>query len=113
VDKPPVTHLNTLFACDKDQFRHALCAIVAKHGGRYPRMFGPVHSTTDEQPAQLNLLVDPTPKMRLLDLGYMYQELSALLNLVVDIWTPEELPLWLKEDVLAECVALCDDPAIT
>jgi predicted nucleotidyltransferase len=65
-----------------------------------------IWSSNDHDESQLTLLVDRPPEMRLLDLGDMYQELTTLLGITVDIWTSEELPGWLKEDVLAECIPL-------
>lgn len=111
MDDPLLIGMNKLPAFDVSLYRAAICAIVSSHKGRNPRMLGSILSAEGKGLNQLTLLVDRTPQMRLLDLGNMYQELSALLNVTIDIWTPEELPAWLKEDVLAECIPLSNDQA--
>jgi predicted nucleotidyltransferase len=106
MDEQPVIRMDKPLAFDVDLYRTAICAIVAAHRGGNPRLFGSLRSGTDNDESQFTPLVDRTPGMRLLDFGNMYQELTALLGITVDIWTPEELPGWLKEEVLAECVPL-------
>lgn len=106
MDEQPVRRMNKPLALGVGLHRTAICAIVVAHRGCNPRLFGAIWSSNDHDESQLTLLVDRTPEMRLLDLGNMYQELTALLGITVDIWTPEELPGWLKEEVLAECVPL-------
>lgn len=50
----------------------------------------------------LELQIDPTPEMTLLDIGAIRAELRKLLGVRVDVLTPAALPDRFREAVLAE-----------
>jgi predicted nucleotidyltransferase len=52
----------------------------------------------------LDLLVDPTPRTTLFDLGAVQIDLEELLGVSVDLLTPGDLPTLVRERVLREAV---------
>jgi uncharacterized protein len=71
-----------------------------------PRVFGSVLHGRDRDGSDLDLLVDALPGTTLFDLGALQVELEALLGVPVDVATPGDLPLALRERVLAEAAPL-------
>jgi uncharacterized protein len=54
----------------------------------------------------LDLLVDPTPEMTMLDIGAIRHKLLKLLKVQVDVLTPNSLPEKFRAAVLAEAKPL-------
>ena len=67
-----------------------------------PRVFGSVLHGTDRDGSDLDLLVDALPGTTLFDLGGLQLELEKLLGVPVDVVTPGDLPLKVRDLVLAE-----------
>ena len=57
---------------------------------------------TDKEGSDLDLLVDALPGATLFDLGGLQMELERLLGVPVDLLTPGDLPLPLRQKILAE-----------
>lgn len=68
---------------------------------RYPvtnvRVFGSVARGDDCDTSDLDLLVDPLPSATLFDLGGLQDELQSLLKVKVDLLTPGDLPVNVRE----------------
>lgn len=79
---------------------------VRKATGRFrtanPRVFGSVLHGTDRDGSDLDLLVDALPGATLFDLGGLQIELEQLLGVPVDVVTPSDLPLKIRNQVLTE-----------
>lgn len=67
-----------------------------------PRVFGSVLHGTDRDGSDLDLLVDALPGATLFDLGGLQVELEQLLGVAVDLVTPGDLPLRIRDQVLTE-----------
>lgn len=85
-----------------EQHREAIRRIVESHRAGNARVFGSVLSGDDAEDSDLDLLVDPSPQMTLLDIGAIRYELRELLGLEVDVLTPGALPDSFRERVLSE-----------
>ena len=66
------------------------------------RAFGSVLHGTDKEGSDLDLLVDVVPGATLFDLGGLQVELEQLLGVPVDLVTPGDLPVKIRDYVLAE-----------
>ncbi len=82
--------------------RAAICRVVESHHARNPRVFGSALHGTDTDQSDLDLLVDPEPRMSLFDIGAIRLELRELLGLEVQVLTPRALPDSFRDRVLAE-----------
>lgn len=82
--------------------REAIKAIVARHHGIHPRLFGSVARGQDTPQSDVDLLVDTRAGTWLLALGAMQYELQQLLQTRVDVLTPGDLPTAFRAQVLAE-----------
>ncbi len=82
--------------------RDAIRQIVASHRACNARVFGSVLQGTDTEHSDLDLLVDPTPQMTMLDIGAIRHQLLQLLQVKVDVLTPNALPDKFRDTVLAE-----------
>ena len=67
-----------------------------------PRIFGSVLHGTDRDGSDLDLLVDALPGATLFDLGGLQVQLEQLLGVPVDVVTPDDLPLKIRDRVVAE-----------
>jgi uncharacterized protein len=67
-----------------------------------PRVFGSVASGLDTENSDLDILVDPLPGATLFDLGGLQDDLQETLGVSVDLLTPQELPIRIRDEVLAE-----------
>jgi uncharacterized protein len=84
------------------EHRSAIRAVVLSHRAVNPRVFGSALHGTDTESSDLDLLVDPTPKTTLLDIGAIRHELAELLGLEVDVLTPAALPAKFRAQVITE-----------
>jgi len=66
------------------------------------RVFGSTARGEDVEGSDLDLLVDASPGTTLLDLGGLFEDLKAALDVPVDVVTLRELPADIREAVLAE-----------
>ncbi len=85
--------------------REEIRQVVAAHHARNVRVFGSVLQGTDTEQSDLDLLVDPTPEMTMLDIGAIRHKLLKMLKMLkvqVDVLTPNALPEKFRSAVLAE-----------
>jgi len=82
--------------------RQAIREIAERHRVCNVRVFGSVLNGTDTEDSDLDLLVDPTDKTTLFDIGAIQHELGLLLGIEVDVLTPKALPDKFRERVVAE-----------
>ncbi len=82
--------------------RDAIRRVVAAHRACNARVFGSVLHGEDTDRSDLDILVDATPDMLLLDIGRMRHELASLLGVPVDVLTPDSLPYSFRATVLDE-----------
>lgn len=80
--------------------------IVLVHRATNPRVFGSAARGEDTATSDLDLLIDPTPQMTLLDLGAIRHELLQVLGVPVDVVTPKSLPVAFRDRVLADALPL-------
>jgi predicted nucleotidyltransferase len=86
--------------------REAVRAIVAAHRAANPRVFGSVARGEDTEQSDVDILVDPNPRMSLFDIGGIQYGVSELLGVHVDIVTPDALPEKFRNRVLGEAVPI-------
>lgn len=84
--------------------RPAIRRIVEAHRAGNARVFGSVAQGCDTQDSDLDLLVDPEPRMTLFDICAIGHELRMLLGVEVDVATPGALPDKFRDKVLAEAM---------
>jgi uncharacterized protein len=76
--------------------------VVESHRALNPRIFGSVALGKDHEGSDLDILIDPTPDTTLFDIGAIRHELIQLLNIPVDVLTPNALPEKFRASVLAD-----------
>lgn len=86
--------------------REEILKIIAVHHALNVRVFGSVLQGTDAEQSDLELLVDPTPEMTMLDIGAIRHKLLKLLKVQVDVLTPNALPEKFRSVVLAQAKPL-------
>ena len=84
--------------------REDIRQVVERNHTRNPRVFGSVLHGEDAEGSDLDLLVDPLPGTTLLDLGAIQVELEEVLDVPVDVLTPEDLPAKFRDRILKEAV---------
>lgn len=84
-----------------ESHRAAIRQAVARHRSSNPRYFGSVLNGSDSDNSDLDILVDPLPGTTLFDLGGLQIELEELTGVSVDVLTPGDLPITIREHVLA------------
>jgi uncharacterized protein len=82
--------------------REAVRQVVAANRASNARVFGSVLRGEDAEDSDLDLLIDPTPRTSLFDIGAIRYQLRKLLGVRVDVLTPGALPESFREQVLAE-----------
>lgn len=87
-------------------YRPQIRAILARYRVANPLVFGSVARGTDTADSDLDLLVDPTAETTLFDIGAIRLELRRLLDVPVDVVTPNALPEPIRERILAEAAPL-------
>ena len=85
-----------------ERHREAIRGIVERHHAANARVFGSALAGDDGDESDLDLLVDPAPRMSLFDIGAIGAEVSELLGVPVDVVTPGALPERWRERVLSE-----------
>ena len=86
--------------------RSDILASASKYPVRNLRIFGSVLRGDDTDKSDIDLLVDALPGTTLFELGGLQDELQSSLGIKVDLLTPQELPLYFREKVMAEARAL-------
>lgn len=81
--------------------REAIRRIVTQHHADNARVFGSVLRGEDNNGSDLDLLVDPTAQTTLFSIGAIRHELLQLLQVPVDVVTPDALPEAFRQHVLA------------
>jgi predicted nucleotidyltransferase len=81
-------------------------AMIALHKVANPRLFGSVSRGTDSAHSDLDLLVDPLPETTLFDIAKLKLGLTRLLNIPIDVLTPQALPDRFRAQVMREAVWL-------
>lgn len=84
--------------------REEIRRIVERHRARNARVFGSVLSGEDTDGSDLDLLVDPTPDITLMDIAAIQYELRKLLGVSVDVLTPNAIPDSFRSQVLVDAV---------
>jgi predicted nucleotidyltransferase len=82
--------------------RELVFDIIKRSSVLNPRVFGSVLHGTDTDDSDLDLLVDAPAGTTLFDLGGLQYELETLLGVRVDLLTPQDLPLKIRKNVIAE-----------
>ena len=86
--------------------RSAVRRVVEAHRACNARVFGSVVAGEDTDGSDLDLLVDPTPETTLMDIARIQVELSGLLDVGVDVLTPNALPVKFRQQVLQEALPI-------
>lgn len=86
--------------------REAIREIALRHRVRSVRVFGSVLHGKDTEGSDLDLLVEPTSETTLMDIAKIQVEVAKLLNISVDVLTPNALPDKFRAQVLTEAVAV-------
>lgn len=82
----------------RDQVRE----IAMSHRVGNVRVFGSVLHGTDTDTSDLDLLVEPNEDTTLMDIARIQVEVGQLLNISVDVLTPNALPDRFRDRVLLE-----------
>lgn len=87
-----------------ERHRPEIRAIVARHRGSNPRVFGSVLQGTDTEESDLDLLIDPAPgqRMTLFDLSAIFCEIEDLLGIPIDLQTSASMPETIRERIERE-----------
>jgi predicted nucleotidyltransferase len=86
--------------------RETIRQLVLDAGMANPRVFGSVLHGDDQDGSDLDLLVDPAPRARLLTMVRLQSQLEQATGVKIDLRTPEELHPRFRSKVLAEAAAL-------
>jgi predicted nucleotidyltransferase len=86
--------------------RDAIRAVALSHRVTNVRVFGSTLHGDDTEASDLDLLVDPTSETTLMDIARIQVELAGLLNVGVDVLTPNALPASFREQVLKEALPI-------
>ena len=87
-------------------YREAIREIALRHRVRNVRVFGSALHGNDTEDSDLDLLVEPLPETTLMDIARIQVELAKLLNVSVDVLTPNALPDNFRAQVITEAVAV-------
>ena len=88
------------------QHRDEIRRIALSHHVTNVRVFGSALRGEDTENSDLDLLVEPTAETTLLDIAKIQVEIARLLNISVDVLTPNALPDKFRMQVLTEAVAV-------
>ncbi|NOU00348.1 MAG: nucleotidyltransferase family protein [Gallionella sp.] len=88
------------------QHRDEIRRIALSHRVTNIRVFGSALHGDDTEDSDLDLLVEPTSETTLMDIAKIQVEVAKLLNLSVDVLTPNALPDKFRTQVINEAVAV-------
>ena len=86
--------------------RDAIRALVAKYRAANPRVFGSVARGEDNEDSDIDILVDALPGATMFSLGGLQYELQELLEVKVDLATPEEIPPQIRDEVMSDAMSI-------
>ena len=86
--------------------RDQVLEIARRHGGLSLKLFGSAARGDEVETSDVDFLVDLEPGRSLLDLGGLQFDLELLLGCPVDVVTTNGLRKRIRDQVLAETVAL-------
>lgn len=86
--------------------RSAILAVAARRHASNVRVFGSVARGEDSPSSDIDLLVDLDPSANPLDLLDLGCDLEDELGVKVDVGTPASLRPFLRDEILAEAIAL-------
>ena len=78
--------------------------IALSHRVLNVRVFGSVLHGDDTEDSDLDLLVDPTAETTMMDIARIQLEVARLLNVSVDVLTPNALPIKFRSQVITEAM---------
>ncbi|MDO8413175.1 MAG: nucleotidyltransferase domain-containing protein [Gallionellaceae bacterium] len=84
------------------QYRDEIRRIALSHRVTSVRVFGSALHGDDTEDSDLDLLVEPTTETTLMDIARIQVEIARLLNISVDVLTPNALPDKFRAQVLTE-----------
>jgi predicted nucleotidyltransferase len=88
------------------QHKSRIEALARAHGVANVRVFGSTARGLDRAGSDLDLLVDPSPETMPFDLAALQDALEELTGVRVDVRTPAEISMHIRERVLAEAQPL-------
>lgn len=86
--------------------REEILKIAASRGAHDVRVFGSVARREAGEVSDLDILVEMEPGRSLLDLGGLWSDLNALLEIRVDVFTEKTLKKRVRDRALKEAVPL-------
>lgn len=86
------------------QHRDEIRRIALSHHVADVRVFGSTLHGNDAEDSDLDLLVEPTADTTLFDIARIQVEVARLLNVNVDVLTPNALPDKFRAQVMSEAV---------
>lgn len=86
--------------------REAIREIALRHRVCNVRVFGSALHGNDTEDSDLDPLVEPTTATTLMDIARIQVEVAKLLNVSVDVLTPNALPDKFRAKVMTEAVAI-------
>lgn len=87
-------------------YRDDIRRIVESHRATNPRVFGSVIRGEDTNDGDLDIIVDSSQNMTLMNIGGIRRELRKLLGVKVDVLTPMAFPEKWRADVIAEAIPI-------
>jgi predicted nucleotidyltransferase len=88
------------------QHRDEIRRIALSHRVTNVRVFGSALHGDDTEDSDLDLLVEPTSETTLIDIAKIQVEVAKLLNVSVDVLTPNALPDKFRAQVMTEAVTV-------
>ncbi len=88
------------------QHRDEVRRIVLSHRVAGVRVFGSALHGDDAEGSDLDLLVEPTAETTLFDIAKIQVEVARLLNVSVDVLTPNALPEKFRTQVMNEAMPI-------
>ena len=85
-----------------DAHREEIRRIVAANRGVNPRVFGSVLHHEDTEESDLDLLIDAAEGLTLFDMAAMALAIESLVHTKVDVKTPEDLSIKIRQQIVAE-----------
>jgi hypothetical protein len=86
--------------------REQIQAIVELHHASNARILSESPFSRLAEDVGMSILIDPTPKTTLFDIGAIRLELRKLLGISVEVLTPNALPEWIREITIAKALPI-------
>lgn len=88
------------------QHRDEIRSIALSHRVSSVRVFGSALRGEDNEDSDLDLLVEPTSETTLMDIAKIQVEVARLLNIKVDVLTPNALPDKFRAQIMIEAATV-------